>query len=582
MLVIAICYSSDVALAQINDGRNMVWTGSGGDWTWSATSGNWSGTNYTVDPSGTQTVTPGTPYDGGWKNGYNAIFNAETSGTITVSGSFNVGAAITGTNTNNSNNNYMQVTGTYVFQGDPLYFTTGADEKIWIKGAGSVVTFNNQIMGGGNSFYVVGDNGSLVTFTGGIIASGTTASGRGNAQLYIGNYSSGTAVFNGGSYYSAFTNVTQNLTVLGNTYMGVQQLNIVGSNNTLEVNSAGVVIKQVDNTTINANIIGQSNNSGRLWLRQGLVNFGGGVVVMAANNTGTNTGSLLVDGGTLSIQGANLTLGYASAANSNGNAAVTLNGGLTQVKGIAFGAVTGAGTFSSTTSASLIVNGGTLAIDSNGITKGALAMNSNVISLNGGVIKAVNDFSIDATLPLTLSAANGGITFDTNSKTITVNSALAGSGKFTKTGAGTLLLNAVNSYSGDAVISAGKLQLAAGSFLTLGDLTFVLNGSTTGEILGAGTLNLTNIIIDTTNAAAGSSWTLFDTSGGLTLSGFTVSGWSQSGNIWTSGDGNFTFDTTTGIVNAIPEPSVYALFLTGMVGILCLRCFAPRQSAKRG
>jgi len=189
----------------------------------------------------------------------------------------------------------------------------------------------------------------------------------------------------------------------------------------------------------------------------------------------------------------------------------------------------------------------------------------------------VNDFAVDAALPLTLSASNGGVTFDTNGKTITVNSNLAGTGTFTKAGTGTLLLKAVNSYSGDAIISAGKLQLDTGSSLTLGDLAFVLNGSANGEVLGAGSLNLTTIIIDTTNAAGGSSWTLFDTSGGLTLSGFTVSGWTQSGDIWTSSDNNYTFNVTTGIVSAIPEPSVSALLFFGAISVVLLRRFKSRK-----
>ncbi|MDR1191673.1 MAG: autotransporter-associated beta strand repeat-containing protein [Verrucomicrobiales bacterium] len=74
----------------------------------------------------------------------------------------------------------------------------------------------------------------------------------------------------------------------------------------------------------------------------------------------------------------------------------------------------------------------------------------------------------------------GGLTFDTNSHDVTISETLSGVGGLTKTGAGTLMLNAAsNSYSGTTQVSTGTLLLNAsvdaadlllsGGILSLGD-----------------------------------------------------------------------------------------------------------------
>ncbi|MDR2462905.1 MAG: autotransporter-associated beta strand repeat-containing protein, partial [Verrucomicrobiales bacterium] len=319
------------------------------------------------------------------------------------------------------------------------------------------------------------------------------------------------------------------------------------------------VLKQIDNINVNANLIGQSNNAARLWLRQGLVDYAGGVVIMAGNNINeANTGTLLVEGGTLNILNNSLTLGYINGnVAAGGKAVATLSGGLTQVKGVAFGGSNSTGSFVASTTATLIVNGGTLAIGSGGITKASVAMAGNNVILGGGVVKALEDFSVDAALPLTLFASG---TFDTNGKVITVSGDLAGSGTFTKAGAGTLLLDAANNtYAGDAVVNAGTLQVSG--TLTLDTLTFNLDGANSGLVGGGGSLSITNLVINTGAATGSGDWTLFDLTG-LTLNEFTVSGWNNtSGKVWELGD--YSFDAMTGVLSVIPEPSTWALLVIG-------------------
>ena len=108
-----------------------------------------------------------------------------------------------------------------------------------------------------------------------------------------------------------------------------------------------------------------------------------------------------------------------------------------------------------------------------------------------------NDVSIAAGNTLTLTGSGAGvITIAATSGTTTINATLSGSqAGLTKSGLGTLVLNAANSYSGATTLTAGTLQVAnladggvassignsssSASNLVLGTATFVYTGSNT-------------------------------------------------------------------------------------------------------
>jgi len=86
------------------------------------------------------------------------------------------------------------------------------------------------------------------------------------------------------------------------------------------------------------------------------------------------------------------------------------------------------------------------------------------VTLGNGRLAAADDFSIEGANGVNLVGTNGGTTFDTAGHSITMSTALRGSGKLTKTGAGSLLLNgSVAQYNGAVSVDGGTLVLGTES-----------------------------------------------------------------------------------------------------------------------
>ena len=153
--------------------------------------------------------------------------------------------------------------------------------------------------------------------------------------------------------------------------------------------------------------------------------------------------------------------------------------GATLLKASGAGRVT-LGTNNSYTGATTI-DAGTISIASDGVNPGdsaplgvipAVAAANNVI-LNGGALNASATFTLNANRGVALGPAFtgtgvGAIDVDA-SQTLTVAGVIAnngdpiggyGTGSLNKTGAGTLILNVANTYSGTTTISGGTLSLA--------------------------------------------------------------------------------------------------------------------------
>ena len=121
----------------------------------------------------------------------------------------------------------------------------------------------------------------------------------------------------------------------------------------------------------------------------------------------------------------------------------------------------------------------------------------------GATLQTTTSFSSFRAVTL---GSGGNSTFNTDAgTTLTWNGAITGLGAFAKTGAGTMILNGNETYSGGTTIMAGTLQLGGGASLSsLGALdvtggTFDLNGSTQAVaglsgggtvLLGTGTLTV--------------------------------------------------------------------------------------------
>jgi autotransporter-associated beta strand protein len=134
-----------------------------------------------------------------------------------------------------------------------------------------------------------------------------------------------------------------------------------------------------------------------------------------------------------------------------------------------------------------------------------------------------------------------------------------------------LLLSGVNTYQGDTAVSAGTLSLADNAGLTF----YIGSNGINNAVTGTGTLNLDGDFYFNLSSAGTGSWNIVDVGGlsetfGLT---FMVNGWTDNGNdTWSTlfGGNTYTFSEVSGVLATVPEPSTYALFGTGLVGLLVL------------
>lgn len=152
-----------------------------------------------------------------------------------------------------------------------------------------------------------------------------------------------------------------------------------------------------------------------------------------------------------------------------------------------------------------------------------------------------------------------------NGKTMTIAAAIGGTGGFTKTGTGTLVLSGTNSYAGGTVVDAGTLR--ATSTTALGSDSLTLNAGSTLEVQTDTTVDLLDVTVagDATisnagtlkftgkggiNVAAGASITLAGT-GTYDLSGMDVE---SGGNVEYSGGASGTnngFAKANGVIDFI-------------------------------
>lgn len=153
----------------------------------------------------------------------------------------------------------------------------------------------------------------------------------------------------------------------------------------------------------------------------------------------------------------------------------------------------------------------------------------------------------------------------------TYSGILSGGGEVEVDSTGTTTLSGANTYTGDTLISAGTLLLSS-----TGKLNFLIgDDGVNNQITGTGNVTLDGTFtFDLLGASGGvgDSWTIVDMAalGTVTYGGtFAVEGFSQNGNLWTSG--MYQFDQTDGMLSVVPEPSTALLLLGGAACLLGLR-----------
>jgi len=218
--------------------------------------------------------------------------------------------------------------------------------------------------------------------------------------------------------------------------------------------------------------------------------------------TGATANSLTVQGGNVtvgSISGGSLTVGGEIAVGTLGtSASLTFNLGTISMNTLSVGAN---GSYSDTSSGTIILSGSSPTINvAGGVT---VVMNSQVTGTSGLIkgslgtltLAGNNTYSGGTTIGLgTLQVGNGGtsgslgvgdvvdnasLIFNRSDSTVVTNS-ISGTGSLTQAGAGTLILVGTNSYAGRTIISAGTLQVGAGS---------------TNGTLGTGNVNNNSVLV---------------------------------------------------------------------------------------
>jgi autotransporter-associated beta strand protein len=551
----------------------------------------------------TVTVSGGTLGVGGIISGSGYSLTKAGAGTLTLSGANTyTGGTTLSAGTLNINSASAIGSGSFTISGGTLNNTSGSSVTLSTNNA---LTWNGDFAFTGTNDLNLG-NGAVtmaasrqVTVNGGNLTVGGIISGSGFSLAKAG---AGTLILGGANTYTGATTVSA-----GTLQTSVS--NVISDSSALSV-SAGATFKLGGNDTV-ASIAGSGNYSlgantltfgdtsnqtvsGTISGTGALVKNGSGSIALSGNNT--YSGGTTISTGTIQI-GDNNALGSGSlklgvsgttasiAFTSTDATDRTISNVLTSFAGSSwnttFGsAVTGNLTFGNSTSVTLgavrtfTVNNSWTSFanaftgSGDGITKsgtGTLILLANN-SYNGTTIINTGTLQIGnggATGSLSTSSAitvNGTLAFNRTGDVVQgtnfSSASISGTGSLVQNGAGTLTLNAANTYSGGTTLNTGTLVIgntaAAGTgTITQSSGSSLLKFDTSGTI--SNNMSIYNVASNQTMTLSGSITaqnTTYDVASGTTLSingtisgsgGMTKNG---TGTLTLTGNNTFTGNTT--------------------------------------
>jgi rhamnogalacturonan endolyase len=262
--------------------------------------------------------------------------------------------------------------------------------------------------------------------------------------------------------------------------------------------AAGIQISGGD-STIGSVGLGTNNSWGAMTISGGNITVTGAVQVGFQVTSGRG-GDVVVSGGEFNVTNAStglilarnpITDSPSRANNSNQIAKFTITGGVSNVARLALGY----DATSSGGSGTVSLTNGELNIGSGGIVKNGTSGMNTSITLHSGVLGAMAAWTtshaivVDGT-PSTLAIRAGSASderFD-----VALAGALTGTGGFAKTGGGTLVLSANETYGGATEINAGSLRVL-GALASGGDVVSINSG---GTLSGDGTIDRTVVLND--------------------------------------------------------------------------------------
>ncbi|MEG1071988.1 MAG: autotransporter-associated beta strand repeat-containing protein, partial [Akkermansia sp.] len=427
--------------------------------TWSGASGNWLGAETWKDATGNPTQ---------FGVGDRAIFDGTgaTNQTITLSGNIlSKGVTVSGA-TN------------YTFSGEGGF--NDANMTLEKNGEGTLTILTNNgstgtmTINGGS--VVLGDDSTLGSWAGNIVNNGSlTVNTKTNGSLTMGRIISGTGAlvkngagtlvlsgvntYSGGTTINAGTLQISNSSALGAGMTSVKSGGILEATSAMTLNVSkldiqkGSILKYGENA-LTLNTDGkESTLNGNLNAPATLTINGGGTLVFNGihNASGGNSGERR--GGSVWIENATLDLsqgGKLLADGWNSSAEVRVNqGGKLIINSWMYGDCLGGLGYETR----FFINGGTVCV-----TATTSDADSGRILTLQGVGDHTNTLDAKADVNWTLLGE------------------VKGAGSLTKTGAGTIILNHANTYSGGTIIKEGTVK--AGNITALGAGNVTINGGT--------------------------------------------------------------------------------------------------------
>jgi outer membrane autotransporter protein len=295
----------------------------------------------------------------------------------------------------------------------------------------------------------------------------------------------------------------------GQVTLGAGTLRVVESSSSIFAGTisgtGGLTVSGLTNTTT-LTLAGSTNYSGATTVSSGVLNAGFANVFSAA--------SAFSVGGTLSLGGSNQTIGSLSGSGRVTLGAATLTAGGDN-SDTTFGGVisgtgslvkTGTGTMtlsgSNTYSGGTTIAGGTLRLANNG------ALGTGALTTTGSVVDYANAITIGNAIVLNSNTTQLSVQSTASATQSGAISELNGPRPIEKIGDGTLILSAVNSYTGPTTVSAG---------------TLVVNGSiaSSAVTVGAGARLAGNGTVGATTIASGGTFAPgpTNTAGAMTVAG---------------------------------------------------------------
>jgi autotransporter-associated beta strand protein len=337
------------------------------------------------------------------------------------------------------------------------------------------------------------------------------------------------------------------------------------------------------NLTGTGSYVHSSATNNAIWIGEagtGILNVSGSATLTAASN-GLELGKSNVTTavGIANLNGGTVTVNSVTKPGAAATGILNLNGGTLKANKTSTSFISGLTAANVYSGGGTIDNGGNeitipqalVAPAGNGISAGNLSVSGSgyigtpIVQITGDGQGATAVANIDASGNLTgITMTNPGTGYTSatfallkggNGNTGVINGYPSFeanvSGTVTFKGASTTTLTGVNTYTGNSVVNSGSI-LSLGS---TGALKFVpTSNGTSNKVTGGGTALLGGAFnVDLTSAAVGdgNSWTLVDVSSVTYTTGFTVTGFTQSGTSWTLVDGSntWTYSQTTGTLS---------------------------------